>query len=273
MAFLEIESDPLNSEMDPESEEGLMGLSRASLKKYSSPARRRILARQAAAAAKRGVGFSNPLSAAKKAIKRATSKLKKKTKAAFTVPKKYRDQATIANLNKLAKVVGPVAAAAAPQYAPAINTSMAVIDAADKGDMTAMAEIAATEAAAQSGDPDAIAAMQMYQVAKTMKTQQDATLLLTAAQAGDPAAVMKLQAIQQAKASNPEAAASYEALVAARNGQQVNPQALLTAVAAKKGYDSPTEMIEAESEEAAREYAVEEYGNEAAIYEELSDLE
>lgn len=203
-----------NSEMDtrgayhPEDEdyespyEEMIGLSRASLKKYSSPARRRILARQAAQLAARQaslMGFSlKPPKALRDTVKKATKAVKKiDTK----------------KLNKLVKTYGPLVATVYPPAAPAVAAATVALNAVENGDPKAIAQVAATQAAAASGNPEAQQAVELMQAARNLKKATRAQDLLKAASSGDTAALTKVAAVKAAAASgDPKAAAALQTL-------------------------------------------------------------
>lgn len=217
----EIETDSASSEMDTRAtsdedldpdyvENFLMGLSRASLKKYSSPARKRILARQRNAEAARNnmhlMGFSlKPPKSITNAVKKATKSVKKlDTK----------------KLNTLVKTYGPLVAVVYPPAAPAVAAATVALNAIEKGDPKATAELAATQAAAASGNPEAQQALEMYNTAKALKANVKANGLLKAAQSGDPQAVAQVAVIKAAATTDPQAAAALKTLEAASQGKK-----------------------------------------------------
>lgn len=147
----------------------------------------------------------------------------------FGLPKGLKKSLNIKNLNKIAKIAGPIAIVAFPEAAPFIVPAMAVINAAAKNDPEAIAKIAATQAAAATGDPAALQALDALKAASSIKKQVQATNLLKAAQSGDVQALAKIEAIKAAKEQDPQAAASFEALQSAAKGASLTPDVVKAA--------------------------------------------
>lgn len=188
-------------------DDAIMGLSEASLKKYSSPARRRIRARQAAIAAQR--------LAAARAAKQENGEV---MGFGFHLPKIHLPKINLHALNTLAKKIGPLVVTAFPAAGPVLGPAMAALNAADKKDFNAIANIAATQALAQSGDPTAQQAVEVLQTARKVKNQVEATNLLKAAASGDKDAQIKIEVIKRVKDIDPKAADAYQALNDANTG-------------------------------------------------------
>lgn len=214
----DIESDKSNDEMDtrgshasvefgvgPSSTPFELGLSKASLKKYSSPARRRILARQQRQAELRAL--------AARQIAEGNNEV-----LGFGLPKIKLPKVNLHKLNKLAQKVGPLAAVAFPAAAPAIGSAMKVLNAADKRDPKALAALAATTALAESGNPDAQAAVELYKTARKVKSNVQATNLLQQAASGDKNAQIKIEVIKRTRDIDPAAEDAFQALNSANEG-------------------------------------------------------
>lgn len=112
--------------------------------------------------------------------------LKKRFKNVKNVKKWKVNKKDWGAINKVAQAIGPMVAKVYPEAAPAIVGAMALTNAAASGDQAALAQVAATQAAAQSGDPSAQQALQIMQTAQTVKGQvqsSDAMKVAVTAQA------------------------------------------------------------------------------------------
>lgn len=155
--------------------------------------------------------MGGPLKRVRRKVKRAAKKVKKHD---FT-----KD---ITVMNKAAKVVGPALMTAMPQYAPYIQSGMAILDGVDKLNQGDISKIEAIQAGVAAGDPEAVKAASFLQVADTMRRQVSASDLLTMAMSGDPSAIQQIQAIAKgAQAGNADAKASLEALTQAKKGLDI----------------------------------------------------
>lgn len=193
------------------------------------------------------VGFS--LKSIVKKVKKVAKKVKnvkqavKKVKAAAKAIKKHNFKKDIHALNKIGKVVGPIAAAAPPPYGPAISAGLTVVNMADKynqgtlsaDDAAAVADVlketGVEEALASTGIKESQIFTDIMKVAKTAKNASKAQELIVKANSGDKKAITKIATVKRdAQSGNPVAIATLDAIDSANKGSKLPPEKVRTLV-------------------------------------------
>lgn len=156
-----------------------------------------------------------------------TGKLKKAAKAvkkAAKKAKKHNFKKDISKINKVGKVVGPIAAAAPPPYGPAIAGGLMILDAADKYNKGAVDQIDAAKIASSLGVEESDNVKAILSTAQNIKNNVKATELIKLVSNGNKAAIAKMTGIKKMAAQgNLVARNALAALEQAKIGVKLGP--------------------------------------------------
>lgn len=156
-----------------------------------------------------------------------TGKLKKAAKAVkkgASGVRKHNFKKDISKINKLGKVVGPIAAAAPPPYGPAIAGGLMILDAADKYNKGAIDQIDAAKIASSLGVQESDNVQAILSTAQSIKNNVKATELIKLVSNGNAAAIAKMSGIKKMAAQgNPVARSALVALEQAKIGVKLGP--------------------------------------------------
>ncbi len=136
-------------------------------------------------------------------------------------------------IDKIARVVGPVVAAVIPGAAPAIAAASFLTKSASKGNLKALATIRSIQKAAAAGIPGAVEAQNVFAVAKNISKQKAAAKVVVAIQAGNVDVRKRVKSLMLRESVSPRAARTTSAIRAVLVGQTPQYQARLRVAIAK----------------------------------------